>query len=330
MSAEPGSWTVEDARRAPSALRAALPIVDPGTDTRLGALLSEAVDHLELVLATRPVESVAALAVPVAVHHALSGVPVPAGLLASAAATYLAFDALDDQMDGDRPAVWRDRRPSEVIIGAQVLLLLAADVVVQGSPPAQANQLREGYRSMITAVAEGQLATEAPVSASTSPDEVAAAVTARSGAMLAGFAELAALATGASSGTIGKARRFGSELGVARQYVNDLSELLGDRTTDLRNGTATMTVALALQRLDGPGRVRLVERLRAAATDTGARESLLTDDLAPAIREVAVLTELHLGQARAAALFLCRTNMSDDGLTELIEFTALPGRTPSS
>lgn len=321
---------MEDARRAPAALgtrlRAGLPGDGSACDGRLNTLLAEAVNHLERVLATRPIESVAAIAVPAAVHRALSDAPVPDRLLASAAATYLAFDALDDQMDGDRSDLWRDRRPSEVIIGAQILLLRAAELVAEGSPPPVAETLRTAFWSMITAVTEGQLGTEQPVSTTTSPAAVAAVIGARSGSMLAGFAELAALEAGAASEAVTAARRFGYELGVARQHVNDLTELVGERTADLRNGTATMAVALALQRLDEHGRSLLLARLRTAAGDADARERLVAEDLAPAIREVTVLIGIHLAQADTATPFLRRTNMSEDGLDRLIEFTAIPAR----
>ena len=49
------------------------------------------------------------------------------------------------------------------------------------------------YREMIAIVADGQLRSGEPLTASTTPAEVDARIGARSGAMLAGFAELAAL-----------------------------------------------------------------------------------------------------------------------------------------
>lgn len=310
--------TLADVRCAPRALRVQLTSSSAASHPRLACLLAEAVDHLEDIVRTRPAEAVGAIAVPVAVHRALADNPIPQGILASAAATYLALDVLDDQMDGDQPAFWSGRRPSEVVLGAQMLLLAGAAAV------------RPGYLAMITAVFEGQLRTEVPLSTTTSPAAVAATISARSGAMLAGFAEAAAVAAGGSPEEIAAARQFGHELGVARQHVNDLTELVGDRTTDLRNGTATMTVALALQRLGESGRARLLEKLRRSVSDVTVRDGLLSDDLAQAIQESAVLITLHLDQARAAARFLRRTNMRDDGLDQLIEFTTIRGWTPSS
>ena len=66
----------------------ALAAAVPDDDSRLGCLLTEAGEHLGRLLASRPPETVAALAVPVAVHRCLTGGGLPShGLLASAAAT---------------------------------------------------------------------------------------------------------------------------------------------------------------------------------------------------------------------------------------------------
>ena len=74
-------------RQTVEALVAALddPAASPGG--RLSGLMDEAIAHLDRILREQPN---AAVAVPVAVFRTLSANPVPTGLLASAAATYLA------------------------------------------------------------------------------------------------------------------------------------------------------------------------------------------------------------------------------------------------
>lgn len=305
---------IDDLRRAPAALRARLPV--RADRPRLAGLLSEAADHLERVLIERPAESLGVLAVPVAVHRAVSPMPVSEPVLTAAAATYLALDVLDDQMDGDRPSFWSDRGRSEVIIGAQILLLTAADA------------LGPGYQDLMAAVAEGQLGTEVSVTGHTSPAEVATVIEARSGALLAGFAARAAALADAPADSVIAARRFGRELGIARQHVNDLTELVGSRPSDLRNGTATMAVALALQTRDAASSDRLLSDLQIAADDPHRRAVLVARDLAGAISEVRVLVLLHLQQAREAAHVIRRASVGDDDLDRLIEHTAVSvGRT---
>jgi geranylgeranyl pyrophosphate synthase len=296
-------------------------------DTRLGSLLTEAGEHLARLLASHPPETVAALAVPVAVHRCLAGGALPShGLLACAAATYLALDVLDDRMDGDAPAFWGDRGDPEIMVGVQLLLVTATQIVGEDTVPQRAVRLTQVYREMIAVVADGQLRSGEPLTASTTPAEVDSRVGARSGAMLAGFAELAAIAADGSPSDVASARAFGYELAVARQHLNDVTELVSERTTDLRNRTATMATALALQGLPIEQREPLVERLRRAATDPSDRRWLVAEDLAPAIGEVCALIHLHLARARTHARLLSDHELGHDDLDRLIEFTAAPLR----
>ncbi|MFG1609668.1 hypothetical protein [Actinoplanes sp. NPDC049265] len=303
---------------AVAALRAAV-ARPPGP---LRALLDEAVGHFDLVLRERPAGTVAATAVPDGVFAALGPGPAPPGLLAAAAATYLALDVLDDRMDGAEPAFWGGRRPGEVVVGAQALLQLAAQVVADGAAPAVADRMRVLYRTMILDVGEGQLRSEQPLTEATTPDTVGTAISARSGAMLAGFAAMAAVAAHAREPVVEAARTFGHELGVARQHLNDLTELAGDETTDLRNGTATLAPALALQVLDPAGRRRLIDLMHAAADGPAARRRLVSDELATAIAEVGVVIQLHLRRAQLGVAELGGSAEGTGSLMNLVELTA--------
>ncbi|MCU1502374.1 MAG: hypothetical protein JWM12_1728 [Ilumatobacteraceae bacterium] len=303
---------------APAALRASLAdLTGPAKD-----LLDEAADHVAFVLRTRAAGEVAAVAVPVAVFRALSADAIPSGLLAAAAATYVAFDVLDDLMDGDRPACWSERRPGELVIGTQILLVTAAQVIARGLPPLVAERVSGVHRAMLVEVADGQLRGESPLDIATTPDDVGSAIAAKSGALLGRLAEIAAVAAGADEQVAAAARRFGRNLGIARQHVNDLTELLGERTSDLRNGTATMVGAFALQGRAVDARQRLLDDLSAASVDP-ARRGLLRAELGPAIGEVCLLAQLHLGAARSAAEFVSGARIGHDGLAELIEHTAV-------
>jgi geranylgeranyl pyrophosphate synthase len=302
-------------------------VVGDGGGDRVVSLMRDAVDHLRRLLATRPPETVAALAVPVAVHRCLGGGALPpSGLLAAAAATYLALDVLDDLMDGDPSALWTDRGDGDVMVGVQVLLVTATQVVGEGAGSGPTTRMTRLYRQMFATVADGQLRSDEPLNVSTTPCEVDSRIGARSGAMLAGFAELAAVAAEGSAAQIASARAFGHELAVARQHLNDVTELVGERTSDLRRRTATMAIALALQGLPSERRGRLVERLEQAAGDPLDRRRLVAEELAPAIGEVCTLIHLQLARARTHAHLLSDGEIGHDDLDRLIEFTAAPLR----
>ena len=102
--------------------------------------------------------------------------------------------------------------------------------------------------------------------------------------MLAGFAELAALAARGSRSDVASARAFGYELAVARQHLNDVTELVSERTTDLRNQTATMATALALQGLPIERRAPWSSGCAARPRTRSDRRRLVAEDLAPADR----------------------------------------------
>jgi len=150
---------------------------------------------------------------------------------------------------------------------------------------------------------------------------VGARVEARSGAMLAGFAEMAAVAAEADIDARATARRLGRDLAVARQLVNDLTELLSGRTSDLRNRTATMIGAFALQRAPTTSRIDVVESLRTAATDEDVRRRLIGGDLARALADVHMLARLHLGAARSAAENLVGHSADRGAIDMLIDET---------
>jgi geranylgeranyl pyrophosphate synthase len=302
---------------APGALRASV----ADLDGPVRELIEEAGDHVSAVLAAGRACDVGAVAVPVAVFEALTTTALPAGLLAAAAATYVAFDVLDDVMDGDRPACWSTRSPGEVAVATHFLLVHAAHVVGRELPPHVADRVGAAYRAMLVDVGNGQLGGQAPLTATTTPADVAVTVTAKSGSMLRRLAEMAAIAAGSDDALVAAAGRFGCELAVARQHLNDINELLGERTSDLRNRTATMVGAFALQGRAGDERRRLLDDLAAAAEDGECRRRLIIE-LAPAIAEVCLLIGIHVTSARAAAALITRCGSGHHMLAELIDHTA--------
>jgi hypothetical protein len=297
----PGAFPDDWRAGAVDALRGALTRWRGG----LRPLAEGAVDHLDRVLSAGTGAQIAAIAVPLAVFTGVRGTRPPDWLSATAAATYLAWDVLDDDMDGDPAPFWGERSTAERTIGAHLLIATAVAQAPAQADPALAPTLVEVFAEMVATVAEGQLTAEIPLGPGTTPATVAAGIDARSGAMLAGLADLAAVAAGADPNTRRAARRFGRELALARQLVNDLTELESGRTSDLRNRTATMLAAFALQRTPAAGRVDLVDRLGAAAADGALRQRLISGELRPAVLDTRMLARLHLADAvRSTDLFV--------------------------
>lgn len=311
--AAPADWR-------PAAVEA-LRLAVAGWPGQLRPLADEAVRHLADRLQIGPPGAVGALAVPAAVFSGLRGGRPPAGLLVAAAATYLAWDLLDDDMDGDPPAFWRAHSGPERMLGAHLLIATAAGHAPREATLSVGPELGDLFLVMAATVIDGQLHAERPLDSLTTVDDVAAGVEARSGAMLAGFAEMAAVAADADSVARTAARRLGRELAVAWQLVNDLTELLSGRTSDLRNRTATMIGAFALQRARATSRIDLVESLRTAATDDNVRRRLIGGDLAPALADVRMLARLHLAAARSAAENLVRHSADRGAIDMLIDET---------
>jgi len=299
----------------------------------LRPLAEELVDHFDAVLGRGDGSQVAAVAVPVAVYAGVRGSDPPGWLLATATATYLAWDLLDDDMDGDPVKFWRGRSAADRTIGAHLLIATAVAQPPLHADPAARATLTRVYLDMVSTVTEGQLRAEVPLHPGTTPEAVAAGDEACSGTMLAGLAELAAIAAGAEEPARQAAARFGRELALARQLVNDLTELESARTSDLRNRTATMTAAFALQRTPPADRPALITRLHSAAADPDLRRRMIGGELGPALADTRMLVRLHLAEAIRLTESFARHSRGRTAVDGLIAYTAtgLPGpaTTPS-
>ncbi len=131
---------------------------------------------------------VAAVSVPVAVFAGLRGHEPPGWLTAAAAATYLAWDLLDDQMDGDPAPFWRERSPADRTIGAHSVDRHRRRAAGPVRGPRDGTELTRVYLEMVATVTAGQLRAETPLGTGTTPASVAAGNDARSGDMLAALA----------------------------------------------------------------------------------------------------------------------------------------------
>jgi geranylgeranyl diphosphate synthase type I len=217
----------------------------------------------------------------------------------------------DDVIDGDaerrhRPTVWAMFGIGRAVIAGDALLALAQQVVLD---PSKTLGLREGLASAAdgaracSALADATAAMIAGQALDMAYESVWGVdvegclmmEAGKTGALLGCAASLGALLAGASDETVGALDRYGMELGLAFQAVDDLLGIWGDpqRTgkpawSDLRQHKKTLPVAAALA--SGSERVEeLAELLRLAELDEAG------------IARAAALVEECGGRAAAAA-----------------------------
>lgn len=174
----------------------------------------------------------------------------------------------DDVMDGDRtrrgrPAAWTVFGPSQAILAGDALLVLALEMV-NGTPWATV------LTQALLEVCAGQSADLAfPDRDDVSIAECLAMAEGKTSALIGAACQLGALAAGADMTTADRFRRFGRELGLAFQLIDDLLGIWGDpRVTgkptgsDLVSRKKSLPVVAALQSGTPAGRqlARLCER----------------------------------------------------------------------
>jgi len=218
-----------------------------------------------------------------------------------AAATTLVFigvDVLDDLMDGDVSVHWPGRPTAEILLGGATLItaapqLILADIEATASVRARLQRLlAQGMLEM----SGGQLAdiqnTGRPF---VSLGQVMDSVEAKSGAMLATFAEMAVVLAGAKQSAHPEFKEIGRLVGVASQLRSDCRDLFGaPRSRDLQNGTRTAPIVMRMEQLEQSGRAAFLKRLQRASHDdcalTELRQELIESNI---LGDVATLIELY-------------------------------------
>ncbi|MEO1060007.1 MAG: polyprenyl synthetase family protein [Actinomycetota bacterium] len=265
-----------------------------------------------------------AVHVPLLIAHGLVGRPaigVPVAVVGGA--IYVGADALDDLVDGDEPRYWRGQvSPGLVIASASLFAvlgqLLVADVDADATVRAE---LQAKLSAMLVTLAEGQLLELGASSGRPSSATAREVAAAKSGQVLAAFAEMAALLAGADDEVRGRCHRLGHAIGMVRQVASDLDELTrGHRSADLRTGAPTLPVALHYESLPDAHREDLVWAIAAARTDPRAADELRARLLAgPAGRAAAIEVALWAAEAHALLDELSLERHAAAGLRELID-----------
>lgn len=255
------------------------------------------------------------------------------GAVPLAAATTLIFvgvDVLDDLMDGDKSVHWRNRPAGEVLLGAATLLSAAPQALLADSdaPPEIRTRIQGLLARGMLEMSAGQLADIRHTgSAFVALDDVVDSVNAKSGAMLATFASMAAALAGLGAPDRDHYAELGRTLGVASQLRSDCRDLYGAHgSRDLANRTRTAPIAMRLEQLEGGERSLFLERLEAARKG-GVALAALRRELADneILEDMATLIELYCEAARQLAKQEAASNQGCAGLQELIDETSMLG-----
>ena len=139
----------------------------------------------------------------------------------------------------------------------------------------------------------------------TSPDDYLTIVEGKTAGPFAGGCEGAAVIAGASKEEREALVRFGTEMGISFQLVDDLLDIRGDermgkpRGSDVYEGKMTLPLIHALTILHGPKRQRLVEIIL-SFSDSMFDELIELLTWADSISYTEILVKTHIERARSA------------------------------
>lgn len=244
---------------------------------------------------------------PVLVYAALRDEQGPAMPLAVACLfVHAGLDLLDDVMDGDLPAAWRERPAQAVLAGATLTGALAPLALM--ALPAPARSVLALQRLLAEAglrLSAGQQADVSAARAAVIPrgTDVARLAVRKTGSEVALYATLAARLGGASRRAVQRWAEFGRALGAARQLRMDCFDLFASdgEGRDLAAGTRTLPVALFHDDLAEEERPAFLALLRRAEREPGARQAIREKLVAAGVlQSCAVVVESYCQQAHGA------------------------------
>jgi geranylgeranyl diphosphate synthase type I len=210
-----------------------------------------------------------------------AGLAVPAAVAVELAHNFSLLH--DDVMDADgirhhRPTVWRVFGANTAILAGDALQVLALDVLAASGHPAAT----AGVRMLSAAVQELIEGQSADLSFERRSDvtlaECRAMALAKTGALLGCAGAIGASFGGGDPGQIRQLRRFGLDVGLAFQHVDDLLGIWGDPAvtgkpvySDLRGRKKSLPVVAALTSDSSAGRELAALYLRDRALSDAER-----------------------------------------------------------
>jgi hypothetical protein len=248
-----------------------------------------------------------AIQVPLLVHEAVTGDDRPALPLAAACTLlYLGADLYDSIFDHELPPFWRTRDSAEVNLIATSLMatlpqLSVARLREQGTPPARLWALGHLFADTLQTMIAGEYEDLLfPNLENVSLEDSWAMTERKSGSADALLARAGALLGTEDPFIIEAYAAFGSCFGIAKQLINDVSDIWGEvESQDLLNGKRTLPIAHALSVLRGKQRERLQNLLAAARESAEPHEEVRTLlAAAGSVRYTALVIWLHQQQAR--------------------------------
>ena len=227
----------------------------------------------------------------------------------------------DDVMDGDterrhRPTVWAVWGTASAILAGDALLALAVEVLLDESTPHRADAARlisETTRALIRGQTE-DLAFERRDDVGLA--ECLAMADGKTGSLLSASAAIGAVLAGAPAELVAALARYGTELGMAFQLVDDLLGIWGDpaRTgkpvySDLRARKKTLPVTYAVTHGGAPGR-ELAAWLSRAEGEAGGADDVPDSE----VRRAAELVEAAGGRRWATEEAERRLELAEQAL----------------
>jgi geranylgeranyl diphosphate synthase type I len=194
---------------------------------------------------------------------------------------YLGADLYDSILDNELPPFWHSRDAGEVNLIATALMatlpqLSVARLREQGTPPAKlwalAHLFADTLQTMIAGEYEDVLF---PNLENVSLEDSRLMAERKSGSADALLAKAGAVLATEDPLTIEAYAAFGSCLGTAKQFINDVWDIWGEDTSrDLLNGKRTLPIVHALSTLQGEQRERLQKLLAAARESAGHHDEV--------------------------------------------------------
>jgi geranylgeranyl pyrophosphate synthase len=212
---------------------------------------------LPAIRAAREVPEWPPVALPLLVGEVLGLPPDAAETLAAACLLHFASaDVIDDAQDGHLDAAHWPTWQGAVAAG-MAAQFLAQQVALASVPPGQRAAAAVAWGGAGLAMSLGQrldLAQHGPLAAVGSEEDYLACARAKTGASIALFASLPAIAAGASAPTVLGLRGWGEAMGCALQLASDVADTLAPASRDRGAGRATLLVQRAWVRLGAADR----------------------------------------------------------------------------
>ncbi|MGE3600333.1 MAG: polyprenyl synthetase family protein [Dehalococcoidia bacterium] len=249
-------------------------------------------------------------------------------LTVALALLHTGLDTLDDLMDGDPRAWWQGFRSAEVLLAGATLVSALPQLLIAelDAPPETIARMQRALAEAGMVISAGQQRDIAGAGRDDlTVEDVTAVVVAKSGEVHGLAAKLAAQLAGADDEMAACYHQMGRALGAAAQFVSDCYDIVvAPDSRDLRQGTRTLPVVLALTAMKGDERTGFCSLLKQAETDAVARTAIRQRLLeAGVVRRAAMTIDIYCRRAYAALANAGASGSAKSDLEQLIRDCSL-------